>query len=126
MIAARLAAALLLLAAATPALSQTPKDGKSPSEAPAAPAAPVAAFDTDTYTCQNVLDDLAAGRQSQIGIAVVVTYAQIRAATTPQDHSFSMGAIQQVASAAGASCATGDHTRLLRDVVAEQMAKPKP
>jgi hypothetical protein len=118
MIAARLAAGLLLMAA-FPAFAQMPKDAP-------APAAPVAAFDTDTYTCQNVLDDLAAGRQSQIGIAVVVTYAQLRATTTPQDHSFSMGAIQQVASAAGASCATGDHTRLLRDVVAEQMAKPKP
>lgn len=121
MIAARLTAALLLMAAA-PAFAQMPKEPP----APAAPAAPVAAFDTDTYTCQNVLDDLAAGRQSQIGIAVVVTYAQLRATTTPQDHSFSMGAIQQVASAAGASCATGDHARLLRDVVAEQMAKPKP
>jgi hypothetical protein len=124
MIAARIAA-WLLLAAATPAFGQTPKDSKAPTPAPAAPA-PEAAFDTDTYTCQDVLNDLAAGRQSQIGIAVVVTYAQIRAERMPQDHRFTMAAIQQIASAAGAACATGDHTRLLRDVVAEQTAKLQP
>jgi hypothetical protein len=126
MMKAACATAWILLATAVPALGQTGGGTKSPSPTPErpmpAPPPAEAEFDVDTYTCQDVLDDLAAKRQNRIGIAILVIYAQLRAASTPDDHRFSLATIERVASAAGASCAGGTRERLLRDVVAEQVS----
>jgi hypothetical protein len=120
--------AWMVLAVVAPAFGQSAGGTKSPGPAPASPAAPSEAppapasdaeFDVDTYTCQ---DDLAAKRQNRIGIAILVIYAQLRAAGTPDDHHFSLATIQHIASGSGATCATGKRERLLRDVVAEQIA----
>ena len=85
------------------------------------PSPPAKTLDIGSYTCQDMLADLLNKQTVRMGLSLLIAYVRAQEQRDPASTVYDLAQVRLVGAAVGKSCATGDRSRKLLDVVAGEL-----